>query len=143
MGNNQHSIVGIYSGCRKVYPIDSLSTKRKYQTERNPVMNTNPMCRICHTPSCDWLKNLGYVWVEFTLQLIYVWCLNCLVPAPIQNAKRTSERTYTTLTKIPKKPINVWVLQCRSLVLCFVQCVQRNARNKEICCDRCLLRCCL
>ncbi len=41
------------------------------QTERNPVMNTNPMCRIFYTPSCDWLKNLGYIGVEFTLQLTF------------------------------------------------------------------------
>ena len=26
------------------------------QTEHNPVVHTNPMCRIRHTPSCDWLK---------------------------------------------------------------------------------------
>ena len=29
------------------------------------------MCRICHTPSCNWLKNLGCVGVEFTLQLTF------------------------------------------------------------------------
>ena len=45
--------------------IDSLSTKR------NLIVSTNPMCRICHTPISDWLKNLGYVPFEFTLQFTF------------------------------------------------------------------------
>ena len=38
-------------------------------------MKANQMCIICHTPICHWLKNLGYVGFEFTLQLT----LNCLL----------------------------------------------------------------
>ncbi len=45
------------------------------QTQHNLIMNTNPMCRICHTPISHWLRNLGYV----PYVAIYVWCLNCLM----------------------------------------------------------------
>ena len=49
------------------------------QTQCNLIMNTNPMNRICHTPISHWLRNLGYIRFELTLQLIYIWCLNCLI----------------------------------------------------------------
>ena len=48
-----------------------VATQTQTQTQCNPVLNTNLMSRICHTPSCNWLKNLGYVRVVFTLQLTF------------------------------------------------------------------------
>ncbi len=36
------------------------------------------MYRICHTPSCDSLKNLGFVGVEFTLQFTFGTYITCL-----------------------------------------------------------------
>ncbi len=41
------------------------------QTQRNLIMNTNPMYRICHTPISHWLRNLGYVPFELTLQFTF------------------------------------------------------------------------
>ncbi len=41
------------------------------QTQRNLIVNINPMNRICHTPLSHWLRNLGYVPFELTLQLTF------------------------------------------------------------------------
>ncbi len=45
-------------------------------------MKANEKRRICHTPINHWLRNLGYVGVEFTLQITF-WCFFCLISAQV------------------------------------------------------------
>ncbi len=45
------------------------------QTQCNPIAKPNQKGRICHTPISHWLRFLGYIGFEFTLQV----CLNCLM----------------------------------------------------------------
>ena len=39
------------------------------QTQHNPKAKPNQKGRICHTPINHWLRFLGYVGFEFTLQI--------------------------------------------------------------------------
>ncbi len=64
-------------------------------------MNTNPMCRICYIPSCDWPKNLGYIRWGWVCIATYVWCWNCLL---LRNVPHVTS----------------------SLILCFVVCCSRR-----------------
>ena len=41
------------------------------QTERNQIVKANQKWRIWHAPISHWLIYLGYVGVEFTLQLTF------------------------------------------------------------------------
>ncbi len=41
------------------------------QTQRNLIVKPNQKGRICYTPMSHWLRNLGYIGFEFTLQLTF------------------------------------------------------------------------
>ncbi len=61
--------------CQKILAIRQFKHQTLFatqtQTQYNLIMNTNPMCRICHTPLSHWLRNLGYVPFELTLQFTF------------------------------------------------------------------------
>ncbi len=55
-----------------LFELKHLDTRQfKHQTQRNLIVKPNQKGRIYHTPISHWLRNLGYVGFEFTLQLTF------------------------------------------------------------------------
>ena len=94
------AIVSIICATSRSHADVTLRLTRAVWTGRAPIVKANQKGRICHTPVGHWLICLGYVGVEFTLQITFgakiVCCafvaethLACSPATRSQNVKKT------------------------------------------------------